>query len=70
MTYVYRCLHCTLKFEFNQRMTDEPVHMCPYCDSDDVERIITGGGGFFLKGDCWAKDSYVHKQSEKKEDGK
>jgi len=48
-TYEYECEKCHHLFEQVQKMTDEPVKVCPVCGGK-VKRLISGGGGFLLKG--------------------
>lgn len=48
-TYEYECATCGLVFERRQAITDEPIRKCPECHGE-VERLISGGGGFILKG--------------------
>jgi putative FmdB family regulatory protein len=50
--YDYRCQNCGNRFEAWQKITDDPIQVCPKC-SGHVQRIIhaTGivfkGGGFY-----------------------
>jgi putative FmdB family regulatory protein len=52
-TYYYRCDDCGCEFERRQRMTDEPVQVCPACDGA-VHRVIQPvgvifkGSGFYI----------------------
>jgi putative FmdB family regulatory protein len=48
-TYEYRCKACSYDFELFQKITDEPVKICPKCGGQ-VERLISAGGGFLFKG--------------------
>ncbi len=48
-TYEYECLKCGHKFEEFQKMSDEPVKICPEC-SGKVRRLISTGGGIIFKG--------------------
>jgi putative FmdB family regulatory protein len=48
-TYQYRCIKCGKDFEVFQKMSDLALESCPYCQGK-VERIISGGAGFLLKG--------------------
>jgi putative FmdB family regulatory protein len=50
-TYVYRCDDCDHQFELFQRMSDDPVEVCPQCDSK-VRRVIHPVGVVF-KGSGW-----------------
>ena len=49
-TYEYRCRGCRHAFERFQRMSDEPVRVCPACGERRVERLISAGGGIVFKG--------------------
>ncbi|MBN2078961.1 MAG: zinc ribbon domain-containing protein [Spirochaetes bacterium] len=48
-TYDYLCDSCGHRFEQNQGITEPPVDRCPEC-GEAVRRLITGGGGFIMKG--------------------
>ena len=48
-TYEYECRKCGLRFERQQGMTEAPLTQCPKCDGE-VQRLISGGSGFILKG--------------------
>jgi putative FmdB family regulatory protein len=48
-TYQYKCTVCAHEFEEFQRISEPPMGKCPEC-GDKIERIITGGVGFVLKG--------------------
>jgi putative FmdB family regulatory protein len=48
-TYQYKCSKCGDVFEAFQKMSDPPIEDCPRCQGK-VERIISGGAGFLLKG--------------------
>ena len=51
--YEYQCEDCGVRFERRQRMTEEPVKVCPDCGGD-VHRlihpvgIIFKGSGFYV----------------------
>jgi len=49
-TYEYRCQKCGHRFERTQGIKDAPLKRCPQCGSE-VQRVITGGGGFLFKGE-------------------
>ena len=57
MTYVYVCDACQLEWEQEQRITEEPVKVCPQCKKQAVRRLIVSGN-FVLKGKNWARDGY------------
>jgi putative FmdB family regulatory protein len=48
-TYLYHCLKCKHRFDEFQSITEPPLEECPKCGGP-VERLITGGAGFLLKG--------------------
>lgn len=45
-TYVYQCKACKHQFETFQKMTDEPVKVCPEC-SGEVARVLFPPGIVF-----------------------
>ncbi len=48
-TYSYLCQSCGHSFDEFQGINDDPLKSCPEC-SGYVERMITGGSGFIMKG--------------------
>ena len=48
-TYEYRCKKCGQTFEILQKITEDPIELCPECGGV-VERLIGLGGGFILRG--------------------
>lgn len=50
--YAYRCGHCGVQFERVQRFSDNPIAVCPECDTAAVRRIIQPAGIIF-KGSGW-----------------
>lgn len=57
--YEYRCPKCGENFELVQKITEEPVKLCPRegCGGEPG-RLIPRSGGFSLKGGGWYKDGY------------
>ncbi|MYE33435.1 MAG: zinc ribbon domain-containing protein [Gemmatimonadales bacterium] len=49
-TYEYRCRSCRHEFERFQRMSDPAIRLCPLCGEEQVERLISSGGGIVFKG--------------------
>ena len=51
--YEYRCPDCEHEFETLQRMSDDPVGVCPSCGSTAVARVLSApaihfkGSGFY-----------------------
>ncbi|MFZ5451965.1 MAG: FmdB family zinc ribbon protein [Thermodesulfobacteriota bacterium] len=48
-TYEYECQACGYRFEARQGMTEAVLKECPKCQGT-VQRLISGGTGFILKG--------------------
>ncbi|MEE9206791.1 MAG: zinc ribbon domain-containing protein [Gemmatimonadota bacterium] len=49
-TYEYECDQCDHAFEAFQRISDEPIRVCPECGKRKVRRLISSGGGIVFKG--------------------
>jgi putative FmdB family regulatory protein len=58
--YEYACSACRHEFEEWQKITDEPVKVCPKCKKKKVERLISRTS-FQLKGGGWYSDLYSSK---------
>lgn len=78
-TYEYRCNACGKNFEYQQRMSDDDLVTCEACGQPKLEKLISGGGGFVLKGSGWYRDLYssppaqstdTSKPAEAKSEGK
>jgi len=66
--YEYQCEKCKKTFEQFQKITDEPLKMCPDCKGK-VKRLISQTS-FSLKGAGWYKDGYSSaKPDTKKKEG-
>ena len=58
--YEYKCNLCKNEFEIIQKITDKPEAICPKCDSDNVNRLISKNT-FRLKGNGWYETDYKNK---------
>jgi len=70
-TYEYKCNNCNYAFEMTQKMSDEPVKICPKCGKD-IKRLIGSGAGTIFKGSGFYHTDYKNKgntSSGKKETG-
>jgi putative FmdB family regulatory protein len=47
-TYDYQCIACGHRFEQRQSIHDDALTACPWCRQDALQRIVSGGLGFFL----------------------
>jgi len=63
-TYDYECPKGH-RFEVFQKMTDEPVAVCPECGAP-ATRKISGGAGFLFKGEGFYITDYRSEDYKKK----
>jgi len=56
-TYTYKCESCGEGFEMIQKITDDPLTLCPDCQAETLRKVINNGN-FTLKGKGWFKDGY------------
>lgn len=47
-TYEYHCLECKHAFDVYQKITDDPLTLCPVCKKDCLKRGV-GGGNISLR---------------------
>jgi putative FmdB family regulatory protein len=57
-TYEYLCKSCNHEFEITQSIKDDKLSVCPECQEHSLQRLISGGTSFTLKGGGWYKDLY------------
>lgn len=69
--YTYKCKKCNKVFEYEQKITDEPLQFCPedICEHltdgrGEVERIISKNIGLIFKGSGFYVTDYSHKSSD------
>ncbi|MBI5214404.1 MAG: zinc ribbon domain-containing protein [Ignavibacteriae bacterium] len=48
--YAYRCKSCSYEFEELQRISEPVLVTCPSCKTENLVRLISGGGGLHFKG--------------------
>jgi putative FmdB family regulatory protein len=61
--YEYECSSCRHRFEEWQKITDQPVKVCPKCKARKVQRLISQTS-FQLKGGGWYGDLYASKRPD------
>ncbi|PSQ68956.1 MAG: FmdB family transcriptional regulator [Bacteroidetes bacterium QH_2_67_10] len=66
-TYKYRREDGTT-FTIRQKITDDALDECPDT-GQPVERVITGGMGFHLKGGGWYEDGYASPGASEESNG-
>lgn len=66
-TYEYVCTECQNHWEEVQKISEDPIQVCPKCQKTSAKRQISGGN-FILKGGGWYADLYSSspKKSESK----
>ena len=68
--YEYQCRSCGSKKEHLQKLSDEPISVCPTCGSNTYTKLISAAG-FQLKGSGWyATDFKNGSQSKPKTEPK
>ncbi|MFV1950109.1 MAG: FmdB family zinc ribbon protein [Anaerolineales bacterium] len=51
--YTYRCEHCGVQFDRRQKFSDEPLTICPECETETLRKvylpvgIVFKGSGFY-----------------------
>ena len=63
-TYEYKCLDCGYLFEEFQKMTDEPLKVCPECNGN-LKRLIGAGAGPIFKGTGFYQTDYKNSSGNK-----
>ena len=66
-TYDYKCENCEESLEVFQRITEDPLIVCPKCGLSTLVRVVTGGAGVLYKGEGWYVTDYSKKSSGGKE---
>jgi len=62
-TYEYHCSNCGHTEDVLQRITEEPLVICPECKQATFARVVTGGAGVIYKGEGWYVTDYSKKSS-------
>ncbi len=57
-TYAYRCKSCSYEFEELQKVTEDPLVICPSCNKPTLIRLIHGGIGIHFKGSGFYQTDY------------
>lgn len=64
-TYDYKCTECNHIFEEFQKMTDEPLEVCPSCKGK-LKRLIGAGITPIFKGSGFYQTDYKNSKSDGK----
>lgn len=71
--YHYRCKSCKHEFEEFQKMSDDPLKICPSCHKHSLVLVMSAGTGLVFKGsgfyitDYKNKSKSTHKKATKTE---
>jgi len=55
--YEYQCSACGHEYEALQKMSDEPLSICPECNKPELKKKISAAG-FRLKGSGWYETDF------------
>ena len=50
--YEYQCLQCHHQFDTLQKISDDPLTLCPKCGQSSLQKLVSAAG-FQLKGSGW-----------------
>lgn len=62
--YEYQCRACGHKLEALQKVSDEPLLLCPHCESKSLKKLISAVG-FRLKGGGWYETDFKKGDNKK-----
>jgi putative FmdB family regulatory protein len=68
-TYEYECSSCKKKHEVQQKMSDEPLTLCPFCKKETLKRIFSRDVSLQFKGSGFYITDYQNKPTEEKPSG-
>jgi putative FmdB family regulatory protein len=55
--YTYRCEHCGVQFDRRQKFSDEPLTICPECDTETLRKVYLPVGIVFKGSGFYATDN-------------
>ena len=67
--YPYICESCSYEFDRLQKISDEPLKVCPECGTGALRRKLTAAA-FHLKGTGWYETDFKDKKDKGKGDQK
>lgn len=50
--YEYQCTNCNQSSDILQKISAEPVKICPHCSKETLVKLVSAAG-FHLKGSGW-----------------
>mgnify|MGYP001423031997 FL=1 len=57
LIYEYKCSHCGHQLEAIQKISDDPLLLCPNCDKNGLKKQVTAPS-FRLKGSGWYETDF------------
>ena len=63
--YSYRCNDCGHEFDIRQRMSEDPLSVCPKCDGE-IRRVVTSVGVVFKGSGFYVTDNRNGKSGKSK----
>ena len=63
-TYDYRCTACSHELEMMQKMTEDPLKICPNCHKESLKRGPGGGIGLSFKGTGFYITDYAREKAQ------
>lgn len=66
--YEYRCGACGHELEVLQKLSDEPLSVCPACEASALTKLVSAAG-FQLKGSGWYVTDFKDSGKKKPEKG-
>lgn len=55
--YTYRCEHCGVQFDRRQKFSDEPLTICPECETETLRKVYLPVGIVFKGSGFYATDN-------------
>ncbi|TQV81421.1 FmdB family zinc ribbon protein [Aliikangiella coralliicola] len=59
--YEYKCTACDHRMEKLQRMSDDPLKVCPECNEPELSKLVSAAG-FRLTGTGWYETDFKNKK--------
>jgi putative FmdB family regulatory protein len=58
--YEYQCTQCSHQFDALQKISDDPLTLCPQCGQSSLQKLVSAAG-FQLKGNGWYATDFKSK---------
>jgi len=67
--YEYKCNACKQRIEKLQKMSDDPLKVCPECEQPELTKLVSAAG-FRLTGTGWYETDFKTKKPADNADSK